>query len=117
MKGDRRPGAAQQLRKWTVLALLFAGLGVLGYTLDRMQPRNESVQSPTRTAAATAAQAKISARIEGSVARPGVYAMREGDRVKDLVDKAGGLPEGYEVGRIEVSMFSVLFDGQLVVIP
>lgn len=117
MKRDRRAGTAQQLRKWTVLALLFAGLGVLGYGLDRLQPRDGAGQGPNHTATATPARAKISVKIEGQVARPGVYAMRAGDRVKDLVDKAGGLPEGYEVGRIRVSMFSALFDGQLVVIP
>lgn len=117
MKRERRPGAAQQIRKWTVLALLFVGLAVLGYALDRLQPVGGLPENTAVSPAPSAERARIRVKIEGSVPKPGEYTMREGDRLKDLVDKAGGLPEGYEVGQLPVSMFSALFDGQLVVIP
>ena len=33
----------EELRKWTILLLLFAGLAVLGYCLDRFAPSPDDV--------------------------------------------------------------------------
>lgn len=114
----RRKG---ELRKWTVLCFLFAGLAVLGYALDRWAPRsstdlqtNQSTQAPQQT---DRSNTKISVKITGNVPNPGTYTMYEGDTVKDLVEKAGGLPEEYDKTSLPISLLSELFDGQLVVIP
>lgn len=111
----------EELRKWTILLLLFAGLAVLGYCLDRFAPMPEEVLGPavqSESPSKTDSYPKtIQAKITGNIARPGVYTLREGATVKDLVEKAGGLPSGYDKTQIPVSLLSELFDGQLVVIP
>ena len=72
----------------------------------------------TTTPSATDAYRKtIQVKIEGNISKPGIYTLREGARVKDLVEKAGGLPEGYDKTQLPISLLSELFDGQLVVIP
>ena len=55
--------------------------------------------------------------VRGAVAKPGVYTLPLGARLKDLVDKAGGLSENYDTTKLPLSMFSELSDGQLVRIP
>ena len=111
----------EELRKWTILVLLFAGLAVLGYCLDRFVPSPDDILGPavqTTTPSATDAYRKtIQVKIEGNISKPGIYTLREGARVKDLVEKAGGLPEGYDKTQLPISLLSELFDGQLVVIP
>ena len=111
----------EELRKWTILLLLFAGLAVLGYCLDRFAPSPDDVLGPavqTTTPSATDAYRKtIQVKIEGNISKPGIYTLREGARVNDLVEKAGGLPEGYDKTQLPISLLSELFDGQLVVIP
>lgn len=83
----------EELRKWTILLLLFAGLAVLGYCLDRFAPSPDDVLGPavqTTTPSATDAYRKtIQVKIEGNISKPGIYTLREGARVKDLVEKAG----------------------------
>ncbi len=110
-----------RVEKWTILLLLFAGLAVLGYCLDRFAPSPDDVLGPavqTTTPSATDAYRKtIQVKIEGNISKPGIYTLREGARVKDLVEKAGGLPEGYDKTQLPISLLSELFDGQLVVIP
>ena len=114
-----RPAKSAPWRKWTVLALLFAGLAVLGYGLDRFMPSAEQVLGPEVSAAPaqTQTQQKIRVKIEGNVAKPGVYTLPLGARLKDLVDKAGGLSDNYDTTKLPLSMFSELSDGQLVRIP
>lgn len=125
MKQEKRFGGQgknrEALRKWTILILLFAGLAVLGYCLDRFAPSPEDVLGPAAQSIAPSAtneyKRSIQVKITGNIAKPGVYTLREGATVKDLVEKAGGLPEGYDKTQISVSLLSALFDGQLVVIP
>ena len=78
----------EELRKWTILLLLFAGLAVLGYCLDRFAPSPDDVLGPavqTTTPSATDAYRKtIQVKIEGNISKPGIYTLREGARVKDL---------------------------------
>ena len=111
----------EELRKWTILVLLFAGLAVLGYCLDRFVPSPDDILGPavqtTAPIATDAYRETIQVKITGNSPKPGVYTMREGSRVKDLVEKAGGLPDGYDKTQLPISLLSELFDGQLVVIP
>ena len=108
----------EELRKWTILVLLFAGLAVLGYCFV---PSPDDILGPavqtTAPIATDAYRETIQVKITGNIPKPGVYTMREGSRVKDLVEKAGGLPDGYDKTQLPISLLSELFDGQLVVIP
>ncbi len=82
-------------------------------------PSAEQVLGPEESAtpAQIQTQQKIRVKIEGNVVKPGVYILPLGARLKDLVDKAGGLPENYDATKLPLSMFSELSDGQLVRIP
>lgn len=42
--------------------------------------------------------------VKGSVVNPGVYEAEEGDRVKDLINKAGGLDEKADVNQVNFAM-------------
>ncbi|MBS2969767.1 helix-hairpin-helix domain-containing protein [Metabacillus sp. KIGAM252] len=53
--------------------------------------------------------------VKGSVHRPGVYELWEGCRVKDAVDRAGGLLESAD-GK-QVNLAAVLEDGTAIYIP
>jgi competence protein ComEA len=50
----------------------------------------------------------ILAYITGEVKRPGVYELKEGDRIKDIVDLAGGFTE--EADTINVNLAQRLYD-------
>lgn len=69
----------EELRKWTILLLLFAGLAVLGYCLDRFAPSPDDVLGPavqTTTPSATDAYRKtIQVKIEGNISKPGIYTL------------------------------------------
>lgn len=45
----------------------------------------------------------IKVDIKGAVKRPGVYLAKEGDRIADVLEKAGGLQEGADSDRINFS--------------
>ncbi|CAM3815608.1 helix-hairpin-helix domain-containing protein [Mesobacillus zeae] len=51
-----------------------------------------------------ASQADMMADIKGAVRKPGVYNIRSGDRMADLVEKAGGVTEDAETAAINFAM-------------
>jgi competence protein ComEA len=53
--------------------------------------------------------------VAGAVRRPGVYRLREGDRVRDAVARAGGRAPGADVDAINLA--AKIADGQRVVVP
>ena len=57
----------------------------------------------------------IKVYITGSVKKPGVYSIKEGDRVIDLFQKAGGETIGADLEKI--NMASYLKDGEKIYIP
>ncbi|WP_231687931.1 helix-hairpin-helix domain-containing protein [Bacillus sp. FJAT-27251] len=58
----------------------------------------------SQTQAEVAATVPMMADIKGAVAKPGVYEIDEGDRIVDLVEKAGGLTEDAESSAINFAM-------------
>ena len=75
-----------------------------------------SVARPTPEASAgTVSGAKIYVHILGAVARPGLYELRDGDRVVDAVAAAGGLAEGADQARVNLARF--LTDGEQIAVP
>lgn len=57
--------------------------------------------------------------ISGAVNRPGVYRMMVGERIQDLLDKAGGLTDRYDAKWVEVNLNRAkkVSDGEKVYIP
>jgi competence protein ComEA len=53
--------------------------------------------------------------VAGAVRHPGVYRLRDGDRVKDAVERAGGARAGADVNVINLA--AKVADGQQVVVP
>lgn len=57
----------------------------------------------------------IYVHITGEVINPGVIAVKEGDRIKDIVEKAGGFTE--EADTVKVNLAYKVSDGQKINIP
>jgi competence protein ComEA len=53
--------------------------------------------------------------VAGAVRRPGVYRLREGERIEDAVRRAGGVRQGADVNAINLA--AKVADGQQVVVP
>ena len=62
---------------------------------------------------------KIRADIAGAVDKPGVYKIREGSIVEDLISKAGGLKSNVDKKRLaqNINRATVLEDGDKIYIP
>ena len=57
----------------------------------------------------------IFVHIDGYINNPGVYEIKENDRIKTLIDKAGGFREGYSIKNINLA--AKLSDGDKIYIP
>ena len=57
----------------------------------------------------------IFVHIDGYINNPGVYEIKENDRIKTLIDKAGGFKEGYSIKNINLA--AKLLDGDKIYIP
>ena len=76
-----------------VLAVLIAALAAGGYFIVRPAPRHEGDFLPAQEAAVEEPR-ELTVHVAGAVCHPGVVRMREGDRVIDAIEEAGGpLPE------------------------
>ena len=85
----------------TVLVLLIVligvGSGLLFYKRTERPPLE--ILLPTTTAVTT----EVKVYVSGAVAHPGVYTMRQGDRVLDAIDAAGGTTENADLTRINLA--------------
>lgn len=63
----------------------------------------------------SAVASSIQVHVAGAVAYPGVYVLREGDRVHDAVEAAGGLAEDADSDKVNLAR--VVSDGEQVYIP
>ncbi len=63
---------------------------------NSIQEHEENIQTETKNE-------KIKVDIKGSITNPGVYEMNEGDRVDDVIKKAGGLTKNSDVSLINLS--------------
>lgn len=58
---------------------------------------------------------KIYVHIEGEIESPGVYKLKEGSRIKDLVEKAGGLT--IDADTMSLNQAKVLYDEDFIIVP
>jgi competence protein ComEA len=115
-----------QLVAYALAALVVLALGV---RFMQGQARSAAVAPPTdaSSSAPASASASASVRIEprqaavalvhvaGAVRSPGVYRLREGERIQDAVRRAGGPRAGADLNAINLA--AKVADGQQVVVP
>jgi competence protein ComEA len=53
--------------------------------------------------------------VAGAVVRPGVFELKEGDRVQDLIDEAGGVRQSADLS--DVNLAAPLVDGTTLIVP
>ena len=111
-----------QLVAYALAALVVLAIGV---RFMQGQARSATVAAPAGAAAAAGAPGGV--RIEprratvalvhvaGAVRSPGVYRLREGERIQDAVRRAGGRRAGADLNAINLA--AKVADGQQVVVP
>ena len=113
-----------QLVAYALAALVVV---VLGVRFMQGQARGSAVSAPGPAAAAAGAPTSGTVRLEprqaavalvhvaGAVRSPGVYRLREGERIQDAVRRAGGPRAGADLNAINLA--AKVADGQQVVVP
>src|SRR5712691_8684622 len=104
-----------------VVAVLIVGGAALWYV--RSLPSSVSIQASTERSppaglaapAPSSTPATIVVDVAGWVRRPGVYELRQGDRVIDAIRMAGGGRSGADLQSINLA--ALLTDGQQIVVP
>src|SRR5262245_34275142 len=74
-----------------------------------------AARTPARVEIAPRATRAALVHVAGAVRHPGVYRMRDGDRIKDAVQRAGGARGGADLNAINLA--AKVADGQQVVVP
>lgn len=94
-------------REWIIITIITFILGVLvGFYSSKLNPNNQALFEEKKE--------KIYVQISGEIKYPGVYEMENGDRVFQLVEKAGGLTENADLNSINLS--KKLIDGEKIII-
>ncbi len=111
-----------QIATYAVAALIVVVLGV-----RFMQGQAHSAATAARVGSGADGGAPTSVRVEsrapgvalvhvaGAVKRPGVYRLRDGERIQDAVRRAGGARRGADLNGINLA--AKVADGQQVVVP
>lgn len=99
-----------------VLAVALIGARYLQSASGEVSRAGElpSVTGATGAASGYSRSGPLMVHVAGAVRRPGVYRLRDGDRVADAVDEAGGWAAGAD--RSAVNLAARLADGQQIVI-
>ncbi len=95
-----------------MVVLLLVGLGV-AVLVSALVPRGGSDQ--VVASATPAPSGEIYVHVLGAVLAPGLYELREGDRVVDAIAVAGGFAEGAD--ETQLNLARPLADGEQLVVP
>jgi competence protein ComEA len=95
-----------------VVVLLLVGLGV-AVLVSALVPRSSSEQ--VVASATPAPRGAIYVHVLGAVLTPGLYELREGDRIVDAIAVAGGFAEGAD--ETQLNLARQVADGEQVVVP
>jgi competence protein ComEA len=113
------PAASRsQLVAYAAAALVVV---VLGVRFMAGQARSPAAAAPASARAAPAVRLEprpagvALVHVAGAVRRPGVYRLREGERIRDAVRRAGGTRAGADLNAINLA--AKVADGQQVVVP
>lgn len=93
-----------------LIALLVVGGGVLASR--RPQPKPLEIQMPTPS---PTVEPIIKVHVAGAVLNPGVYTLKDGDRVADAIAAAGGFTA--DANRDALNLAARLADGQKIAVP
>jgi competence protein ComEA len=117
MDGGFREWLAGLGRREMVLLVVLdlALLGGAGLWYARSLPRPVEVRAGPAAVAPSPTQARLFVHVAGWVRRPGVYELREGDRVIDAIERAGGPKKGADLGGLNLA--ALLVDAQQVLVP
>ena len=103
-------------REMVLLALLgLALVGGAGLWYVRSLPKPVEVRAGPVAAAPSPTQSMLFVHVAGWVRRPGVYELREGDRVIDAIERAGGPKRGADLGGLNLA--ALLVDAQQILVP
>lgn len=80
---------------------------------------SSSAEEISTTSTSASASLQIVLDITGAVNNPGVYQMNNGDRIVDLIEKAGGFTDKVDLDYVEknINKAAKLSDGQKIYIP
>ncbi len=109
--------ARWRVRLGAALVLVLVGLGavVLVATLgDRGTTGQVSPAAPAASAAPSSGL-PLYVHVLGAVPRPGLYVLREGDRIVDAVAAAGGFADDADRGALNLAR--LLADGEQLIVP
>jgi competence protein ComEA len=111
-----------QIATYAVAALIVV---ILGVRFMQGQAHTAATAAAAGTGAAGGAQASVHiesrpagvalVHVAGAVQRPGVYRVRDGERILDAVRRAGGARRGADLNGINLA--AKVADGQQVVVP
>lgn len=103
-------------RRIVLILVALAGVGLLGgYGVAmRARPKAEAISLESRAPKGREAKA-VSVHVGGAVARPGLYELREGARVNDAVDAAGGTSKDADLDGLNLA--AKVKDGDKVLVP
>jgi competence protein ComEA len=99
------------------LVLVLAGLGIAVFVTAVTPHGTSTVVAPSgepRESGAPVSTA-IYVHILGEVRRPGLYALRDGDRAVDAVAAAGGFTEAADAAGLNLARF--VSDGEQIIVP
>lgn len=95
-----------------VLLLVALGCAVV---VAALAPRGTTAVANPTAAPTAAATSAIYVHVLGAVVRPGLYALREGDRAVDAVAAAGGFADEADQAQLNLARF--VTDGEQIVVP
>jgi competence protein ComEA len=103
-------------RRVVVALAVLAGVGLLGgYAVAmRAKPKAETISLDSPTPAGRGSRA-IFVHVGGEVRRPGLYEVREGSRVNDAVEAAGGTTDDADLDGLNLA--AKVKDGDKVLVP
>jgi competence protein ComEA len=100
------------------LVLVLAGLGIAVFVTAVTPHGSSTVIAPSGIpgeSTGAPAPSDIYVHILGEVRRPGLYALRDGDRAVDAVAAAGGFTEAADAAGLNLARF--VSDGEQIIVP
>ncbi len=85
------------------------------YNIIEFTEENNKSENTNNILESSEEKEKIYVHITGEVINPGVFILNEGDRIKDAIEKAGGLTNNADIEKINLAY--QLSDGQKINIP
>jgi competence protein ComEA len=108
------------LSRTTALVLVGVALAALTLVGQRLAQAGasrppEPVAAPLEPVAEPPRRAVLVVHVVGAVRRPGLYRLREGARIADAVERAGGATRGAELAAVNLA--APLVDGVQILVP